>query len=87
MTPCGTVQVLVPVDVNRSTTYFVPLTPIVPLPVKDVRPPDAMLVFVTVMLRVLVVAFVLPAVSENEPDATVTTAVPSTDEAAVNVAV
>jgi len=77
VTPCGTVHVPpAGVEVNRSTMYFVPLAPIVPLPVKDVRPPVEDAVFVMVTFPVDAEEFELPAVSVNDPDATVTTPVP-----------
>lgn len=43
--------------------------------------------FVTVMLRVNVDVLAFELVSENDPDATVMTAVPPDDREAVNVAV
>jgi hypothetical protein len=52
-----------------------------------VRPPDDDEVFVTVMLRLKDVVLLLPEVSENEPDATVMTAVPPVERDPVNVAV
>jgi hypothetical protein len=51
------------------------------------RPPDEVVVLLTVMLPVNAAVDALPAASINDPDATVTTAVPPTDCAAVNVAV
>ena len=60
--------------------YFVPFVPIEPLPVNVVRPPDEVSVFVIVTFPDEVDALVFPAVSVNEPDATVTTPVPPTVE-------
>lgn len=62
--------------VNRSTMYFVPFAPIVPLPVNDVRPPVDADVLVMVMFPVEAEELELPAASVNDPDATVTTPVP-----------
>ena len=76
MTPWGTVHDEVPIVVNRSTMYFVPLAPIVPLPVNEVRPPVEAEVLVMVMFPVEAEELELPAVSVNEPAATVTTPVP-----------
>jgi hypothetical protein len=84
-TPCGAVHVVDPVDVNLSTMYFVPFAPIVPLPVKVVRPPDDVSVFVIVTFPEADDALVFPAASLNDPDATVTTPVPPTVELGVNV--
>ena len=51
------------------------------------RPPDDAVVLFTVTLPVNAAADAFPFASLNEPEATVTTAVPPTDCAAVNVAV
>ena len=61
---------------NRSTTYFRLLTPIVPLPVKLVRPPDDVSVLVIVTVPDADDAFELPAASVKLPDATVTEPMP-----------
>jgi hypothetical protein len=53
----------------------------------EVRPPVDDEVFDTVMLPVVADAFIFPNASANEPEATVTTAVPPLVGDAVNVAV
>ena len=52
-----------------------------------IRPPDDAEVLFTETLPVCAIAVALPAASVNDPDVTVTTAVPPTDVAAVKVAV
>lgn len=70
---------------KRSTMYFRPLTPIVPLPVKLVRPPDDVSVLVIVTVPDADDAFKLPAASEKLPDATVTVPEPADVPYGVNV--
>ena len=80
VTPFGTVHVPpAGVVVNRSTMYFVPLAPIVPLPTKDVRPPLELMVFEIVTNPEAAEVFKLPAASENDPEETVTVPVPLDD--------
>jgi hypothetical protein len=67
--------------------YFLPLTPIVPLPVKLVRPPEDVNVLVMVTFPDDADALVFPAASLNDPAATVTVPVPATVSAGVNVTV
>lgn len=77
VTPCGTVHVPpAGVEVNRSTMYFVPFAPIVPLPTKDVRPPLELMVFEIVTNPEAADALRLPAASEKDPEDTVTVPVP-----------
>jgi hypothetical protein len=59
----------------------------VPLLNAATRPPEEADVFVTVTLPVKATEDALPIESVNEPEATVTAAVPPTDGDAVNVAV
>jgi hypothetical protein len=80
LTPRGTVHVEEPTEVKRSMMYLVP-----PLNAAT-RPPDDDVLF-TVISNGVTAADALPAASVNEPNPTDTTAVPPTDDEAVNVAV
>ena len=76
---------MLPTVAKRSTTYFLPLTPIVPLPVKLVRPPDDVSVLLIVIAPVAESVLKLPAASENEFAATVTLPLPLDVPNGVNV--